>query len=369
VESFPKITICGCGAGGMAMASDLSLLGCTVRLFEVSEFQENLDPIRENGGIAVSGRTFSGKTGLARLDRITSDPEEALEGSELVFINVPAMAARPFLETLSPHFEEGQVVVMTTGYWAALRCRDLLEKSGAFDKYVFAEGHIMPYLSSKVAPAESYISNWKRDFSVAAWPARNTQAAHEMVKRVYPQVRATKNILENNFQPGNPSVHAQINIPKAAFFFDEARVFRFYGEVSPSAAKLSEAFDVERIAVAVAFDCESPRWTDWFRKTYEYQGNDLYELHGDVRCPHVQRWGPDHRNRRVLIEDLCNFFVPMEQLAEVGGVEVPITKAMLEILKVFAEYDYRSNGVTLKDLGLEGLDRDQIIEFATTGRV
>jgi len=353
----------------MAMASDLSLLGCTVRLYEVAEFAANLEPIRDDGGITVTGRTFSGKNGLARFDRITSDPEEALEGSELVFINVPAMAAQPFLEALSPHFGEGQVVAMTTGYWAALRCRDILEESGAFDKYVFAEQHIMPYLSEKVGPAESHISNWKRDFGVAAWPARNTQAAYEMVRRVYPQVRATKNVLENNFQPGNPSVHAQINIPKAAFFFDEARAFRFYGEVSPSAAKLGDAFDHERLAVAAAFGCQSPMWAEWFHKTYEYEGSDMYELHGDVRCPHVQRWGTDVRNRRVLIEDLCYFFVPMEQLAEVAGVEVPITKAMIEILKVFTEYDYRADGVTLKDLGLEGLDQGQIVEYMTTGRI
>ena len=98
------------------------------------------------------------------------------------------------------------------------------------------------------------------------------------------------------------------------------------------------------------------------------QGKDLYELHGDVRCPHVQRWGPAHRNLRVLIEDICHFFVPMEQLAEVVGFEVPVTKAMIEILKVITEYDYRANAVTLKSLGLDGMDRDQIVEYVTTGR-
>lgn len=108
------------------MAADLSLLGCRVSLYEVPEFKANLEPIRDNGGIRLTGLTFSGKTGLAKLNAITHDPQEAVNGSEVIFINVPAMAVGPFLKNLSPYFAEGQVVVVTTGYWASLRFRELL---------------------------------------------------------------------------------------------------------------------------------------------------------------------------------------------------------------------------------------------------
>jgi hypothetical protein len=40
---------------------------------------------------------------------------------------------------------------------------------------------------------------------------------------------------------------------------------------------------------------------------------------------------------------------------------------MTDLLAVFTGYDYRWNGVKLKDLGLDGMSRDQIIEFATNG--
>jgi len=36
---------------------------------------------------------------------------------------------------------------------------------------------------------------------------------------------------------------------------------------------------------------------------------------------------------------------------------------------VFTGHDYRGDGVTLTHLGLDGLDRDQIIQFATHGRL
>ena len=367
MKELPGVTVCGCGSGGMAMAADLSLMGCKVNLYEHPDFKENLDPIRENGGIALTGNTCSGKTGLAKLDRITSDAEEAVKGMDLIMINVPSMAVERFVEVLAPFLKEGQILLVTTGYWASLRSRKMLEAKGAPGKIVFVEEHIMPYLSRKTGPAQAHIYNFKRDIRMAAWPATENRAAHEIVRKIYPQMKLSQNILENNFYPGNPSVHAQITIPKAEFFLERAREFRFYGEVSMCASKLSDAFDRERIKVAAAFGCDVPLHHAWVNQAYGYPGANLYEIYGNVTCDHVKRWGNDSGNRRVLTEDLCYFFIPMEQLAEVVGVEVPVTKAMIEILGIFTDFDYRAHGITLKDLGMEHLNRDQIIDFVTHG--
>jgi opine dehydrogenase len=349
------------------MAADLALMGCRVNLYETTEFKENLDPIRKEGGICLTGNTQSGRTGMASLNRITQEPAEALYQSDLIFINVPAMYVEKFISDLAPHFLKGQIVVVTTGYWASLRCRDLLKKEDLLDKIIMVEEHIMPYLSRKIGPAKAHIYNYKRDVRIAAWPATKSTEAHRIVKKVYPQMSLSANIIENNFYPGNPSVHAQINIPKADFFFNRAREFRFYGEVSKCASKLADVFDAERREVAAALNCKTPSYAEWFNTSYLYEGKDLYEICGNVSCPHTQRWSNDAGNRRVLKEDLSYFFQPMEQLAEVVRVDVPITTAMIDILSVFTDYDYRANGLTLKKLGLEGLDREQIIHFVTYG--
>lgn len=369
MSDLPSVTVCGCGSGGMAMAADLSLLGCKVSLYEFPDFKDNLDPIRKNGGIFLTGNTFSGKTGLARLDRITDDAEQAIQDIDLIMINVPAMAVHRFVEALSPYLAEGQTVLATTGYWASLRSRELLEESGVSKKITFVEENIMPYLSRKTGPAHAHIYNFKRDMRISAFPATKNDVAYDVVKKVYPQMKLSKSVLENNFYPGNPSVHAQINIPKAEFFFERAREFRFYGEVSMCASKLADAFDKERIRVAAAFDCETPASSVWFSRTYGYKGENLYEICRDVSCDHAKRWTNDEGNRRVLREDLCYFFVPMEQLAEVAGIDVPVTKAILELLQIFTDFDYRANGITLRDLGLDGLDKAQVIDFVTYGHV
>ncbi len=219
-----------------------------------------------------------------------------------------------------PTLTERQVLVVTTGYWAALRNRELLEKYGAFDKFVFTEMNIMPYLSGKIGPAEVEIGNYKRELHISAWPATGNDRALEMVRRVYPQTVVHKNILELNFWPGNPGVHPQITLPNAVFFFERAREFRFYGEVSRSASKLTDAHDRERMAIAAAYECDSVTWPEDCRRKYLYEGEKLHDIHGSVRDPHAQKWNRIEEIERLLVEDLCYSFIPMEALAAVAGM-------------------------------------------------
>lgn len=366
-EQKPGVTICGSGSGGLAMAADLAMIGCRVNLYETKGFSQNLGQIRTAGGVQLSGMPFSGKTGLAHLNTITDDPVTALAGSSLVFINVPAMAVGPFLEELAPHFNPGQVVVVTTGYYASFRFRDLLRETGAFGKYVFAEMALMPYLSGKTGPSAVEIGNWKRALYLSAWPASGNKKAIAAVRQIYPQTRLCRNVLELNFRPGNPGVHVQIALPKAEFFFERAREFRFYGEVSRCASRLTDAHDLERMKIAAAFDCETESWPDDCRTIYELEGSSLYEQHGGPSDRHAEKWNRVEEIERLLVEDICYSFIPMEKLAEVVGLKTPVTTAMTDLTAVLTGYDYRSEGLDLKTLGLAGLSRDQIINFAETG--
>jgi hypothetical protein len=225
----------------------------------------------------------------------------------------------------------------------------------------------MPYLSRVIAPARAHIYNYKRDLRLSAWPAAKNSDVLRLVRTVYPQFSATQNVIENNLFPGNPAIHAQINIPKAEFFFERAREFRFYGEVSMCASRLADASDRERIRVAEALGFSSPTALEYFRAAYQYPGDNFYEFYGPT-CEHAKRWGTDAGNRRVLQEDLCYFFVPMERIAKRLGVEVPVTTAMIEMLQIFAETDYRASGITLADLGLESCKTArEMLDYATYG--
>jgi opine dehydrogenase len=301
------------------------------------------------------------------MNLITSDPAEAICDSDLIFINVPAINVDLFIKYLAPHFKQGQTVVVTTGYWASLRCQKILQEAGTADKINFAEFTIMPYLCDKDGPVEVHVGNYKRELIMSTFPATKREAAYQVVSKAYPQVKLAKDILAVNLQPGNPGVHAQITLPRAAFFLERAKVFRFYGEVSMSASKLTDAHDRERMAIAQALGCETRTWPEYCRAVYLYKGENLYELTATYTDPHQQRWSTVEEAERLLVEDLCYSFIPMEELGKLVGVPTPVTTAMVDLLAVYTSFDYRANAITFEKLGFKGMTREQILDFVASG--
>lgn len=362
-----QVTVCGTGNAGIAMAADIAFLGFNVNLFEIPEFEKNLNPIKAIGGVELTGKTYSGKNGLSRLNKVTSDAKEAVEGSDVIFLTLPAQHHRVVFEHLSDYLLQGQTIVATTGYWASLRLRDFIKEKGLDKKITFIEANIYPYLSGNIGLAKAHIFNYKKYIPVSAFPSDKNEEKCRIIQKIYPQYTVCKNVLESNLYPGNHSVHPQITLPNVIFFFERAREFRFYAELSQTAAKLADVFDEERIKVCSYFDCDTTGFLSGTEKMYGYTGKDLYELY--LNTEHSERWGRVDGIYRVLIEDLCYFFVPMEGLAKMAGIEVPITTAMIDIFKVITGYDYRSNGITLKELGIEGLTREQIISYVSNGKL
>jgi hypothetical protein len=58
----------------------------------------------------------------------------------------------------------------------------------------------------------------------------------------------------------------------------------------------------------------------------------------------------------------------MVHIGEAVGVDLPITRAMVDIMGAMLQRDYWHEGIGLPALGMEGLDRDGIREYVMTGR-
>lgn len=86
-----KVTIIGGGNGAFAAASDLTIRGHQITLYELPQFAKNLEEVSQRGGIELEAFENNGLTGgFAKLYKITTDIEEALAESEIVMIVVPA---------------------------------------------------------------------------------------------------------------------------------------------------------------------------------------------------------------------------------------------------------------------------------------
>jgi opine dehydrogenase len=367
VKKLPKIAVCGSGSAGAAIASDLSLMGCSVNLFELDKFRKkNVEPILERGGIEVTGETQSGKIGLAKFNIVTTDPEEAVKDTDLIMITVPAYAHEAFFNAITPHLREGQNILINTGYFASLRFAGMLKSRGVFEKITLAEANIMPYISVKQEATQVHIQRVKRHVSLSAFPAEKTGKVLELVKRVYPQHDSVPNVLWSNFAPGNTPVHATFAIPIASYYFDRNRGGKFYGEATTCGARLVQAFDKERLKIGGELGCQLETEEEWFEKTYGYKGKDLAEALR--KSDHAEEWTTSAFIESVIREDIMYFYVPLVEFGQLLGIPTPTTNAIIEVMGIMLGINYRENGITLKDLGLLGMTRERIVDYVTTGK-
>jgi len=345
------------------MAADMALMGHKVNLFELDQFRESIDPIIGRGGVELSGKTQSGKTGFAKLNKVTTDPEEAVKDADLIMVAAPAIGHELFFDAFSPFLKDGQCVLVNTGCWASLRMAPLLRKKGILEKITLAEANIMPYLSDKKG-YEARIFNVKQDLKLAAFPGNRAGRLLEIVKLVYPQFRMDPNVLWTNFGSGNPAVHAPIALPMAGVML-EKEASRFYGDVTPAAARLSEAFDRELIAIAKAYGCVVEGELESVKKEYGYTGRDIVEAYKN--SIHAERLIPKERIKVILDEDLKFMYVPYVELGKLAGIPTPVTTGIINVLGTILNVNYWEAGVKLEDLGFAGMRVDQIVEYVNTG--
>ena len=102
MSGLPRLTVCGAGAAGQAIAADSALKGLEVTLFELPALADKLAAARADGGVEVTAdsETTAGKTGFATLTA-TDDAAEAVAGADVVMVTAPAMYHDVFTDALA----------------------------------------------------------------------------------------------------------------------------------------------------------------------------------------------------------------------------------------------------------------------------
>jgi opine dehydrogenase len=110
---------------------------------------------------------------------------------------------------------------------------------------------------------------------------------------------------------------------------DAGEQFQFYGAgITPSVARVVEALDAERVALASAFGVEVPTVRGWLARTYGLEGPELYPL---IQRLHREIFkdspAPATLDARYVTEDVPYGLVPMAELGRLAGVPTPVAHA------------------------------------------
>lgn len=361
-SNLPNFCVLGAGHGGQALAGHLSLLGFDVSLY--NRTFARIKPIVALGGINVEGEV----KGFARLNLITSDIKEAIEGREILMVVVPAYAHRPIVEAMAPYLKDGQKIVLNPGRTGgALEVRNILKEKGVKKDVLIAEAQTFIYASRSENPGQVRIFRVKNAIPVAAIPAYRTTEIIGRLKLALPQFIPGDNVLNTSLDNIGAIFHPALTILNAGRIESTRGNFQYYVEgITPSIALILEEMDKERVAVASALGIRSLTAREWLYIAYDAVGKTLYEaMQNNEGYKGIM--APPTLDTRYIEEDVPMSLVPIASLGDMLGVPTPTIKSIIHLANVIHKCNYWENGRTVDKLGLAGLSVKDIIHLVMEG--
>lgn len=358
----PRFAVLGAGNGGLAMAAHLVLKGYETTLYNRS--QPRLNPIIARGGIEVTGQV----QGFAPISIATTNPQEAIEGVDVLMVVVPANGHAFIAQKVAPYLKDGQIILLNPGRTCgAMEFRNILKEEGCKADVIVAEAQTFIYASRAQNPAQVHIYRIKNSIPVAALPNTDTAPALQVIRQVFPEFVKGENVLKTSLDNIGSVFHPTLTILNAARIENEKGEFQYYIEGnSPTASRILEAVDRERVAVARAMKVEAISAVEWLEVAYDASGNNLYEaMQNNPGYYGIN--APPTLQTRYLSEDVPMSLVPIASLGEKFGVEVPTIRALIHLASVLHQTDYWAQGRTVEKLGIQDLSVDQLHDLVELG--
>lgn len=138
-----------------------------------------------------------------------------------------------------------------------------------------------------------------------------------------------------------------------------------YG-MSPAVCRVQLAFYQEERKIAHAMGLKMAEYReDQFFWKGGVMGIEYWVPFVDVIMPPIV--GPNSVEHRYFSEDIPVGTVVRYELAKKFGVEVPIIESMIYIGSAICKRDFLKEGISLRELGLEDLTKEQIIRYIRQG--
>ena len=358
----------GAGNGGCAAAADLTRRGFEVRLY--NRTSERLRPIQEQGGIELSGEAGDG---LVKIAMVTDRLEEAVAGADLLLVTVPTSALTHYAAALAPLVTPEQTVMLNPGHmggslYFAAEVKRLAGKTGL----KLCETTTLPYACRMQRPAAVRIFRISTNLLFAAFPSSRLDELYAVISPLFPQIKKARTVMETGLQDLNAVEHpAQILCNAGWIEFTQGNYYFYYEGTTPAVARVIEAVDAERVALARAMDVPTKTFVDYFYDAgyTSRRGLESGRVYEAMQDSEANRWikGPKNLDHRYVHEDVGWGLVPWMQLADRVNVAVPTMHALTELASIVNGIDYRITGLTLERMGLAGMDKAQLDNYLATG--
>ena len=356
-----SIAIIGAGSVGSSIAAHLKRFNVDVRLCDIHD--SILAPIiSANNTLNVVG--CIGEPEQAKIDLVTTDLDQAIEGEELIICATAAHHHKSVALALAGRLPSGQIIMLSPGRTAgAIEVGNILRNHNRAADVLVVEAQTAPYLCRRNG-AEVTIFGVKKRVPCAGFPKEQMPRFMDMIQPLFPQYEAKSSIWETSLHNVGMLLHPTtvlMNISR----FESDQAFKFYGSISPSIAEIIEKQDAERLEVAARLNVKIPSLVEWLADAYGSTGANLYETirntvpYKELPAP-LFKTGEDLKAARFIAEDIPTGLVPVAALGEKIGVPTPAINSIIDLANTLSDIDFRTVGRNLPQLGLEDFGVDEL---------
>lgn len=287
--------------------------------------------------------------------------EAAAEGAGAVLVCLPGWAHKAAFDALAPVLAPGQTVVVSShASLGGLYLRRLL---AGRDVPVVAWGTTV-VTGRRTGALACTLSNVRAKVDAAAVPGAAARPALALCRALFGDRFVPRDgllaIQLSNVNPQNHLAMLLCNLTRA----ERGEAWGNYWGITPAVARLMEALDRERLALAAAFGVEVRTLHEHFHWSFGVPMGPMAEMAAavDARGPAVP--GPASLDTRYVTEDLPYGIAVTEALAAVAGVPAPLHTAGIEMFNALCGEDFRTGNTVLPALGLAGLDAAGLLAAA-----
>jgi opine dehydrogenase len=271
-NSANTVTIIGAGIGGLYLVAELGIAGFKLRLHDIDD--SRLSEIQARGGVDVEGE----RGGFAPVERTTTNLPSAVDGAGVIIVVTGGNTQAAVARSLAPLTRNGQVILLIQGNTGgSLIMRRALDEAGCRAEIDVAEMDNYPYSCWRLSPTRIRPIVRKRWLQIATFPGNRIGAVFPRVSPLFPEAVAAPNSWYTGFTNANAMLHVA-NCVANAGRIESGDSYKFYAEgVTPAVARLYEAINAERVAVAAALGASVPSLADWFDRVYGVREATLVE--------------------------------------------------------------------------------------------
>lgn len=348
------VAVVGAGNGAQAFAGSLAARGYGVRMLVRSGvFSRAL-----GSGRIIRCRGV--EEGEGRVEAISQSPADVIPGAGIVIVCTTADAHEGVAESVAPYLEDGQILLLSPGRTGgALVVRRALSRAGVSSPVVVAEAQSLVYACRAESAGNVHLIGIKKDVPVGVLDPDQCPSAIARLQRLYPAFSAANGVLETSLGNIGSVFHPAVAISNAAAI-ERGTPFLVYRDMTAPVADLILRVDAERVALERAFDLQPLSVMEWMDRAYpDCSGEDLLgRMRSNPAYAEIQ--APSRLNGRFLTEDIPAGLVPMVNLGESAGVQMPVMRSMVELGGALLGRDFWTEGRSLEKMGLAGLGRDEI---------